>query len=200
MLFRRAKDSLAASNQNLDDGVHIMRSPVGSRMQMEPVQLEDGLMAYRCPETGGIYIPSTCYMRWISQQPARKPQLPETGTEQPVVQTDRPAAICPESGTIMTRYKVGHGFTFTIDRSITGGIWLDAGEWDALRQRNFHDELNLVFTQSWQHNILRAEQQEGRRQRMEQKFGTDLLKRIDAIKAEIKTHANSEELLAYLLE
>ena len=167
---------------------------------MESIQLEGGLMAYRCPETGGIYIPSASYMRWLSQQPARKPQLPETGAEQQTVQTDRPAAICPESGTIMTRYKVGYGFKFTIDRSITGGIWLDAGEWDALRQRNFHDELNLIFTQSWQHNILRAEQKQGRRQRMEQKFGADLLNRIDALKADIQAHANSEELIAYLME
>jgi hypothetical protein len=177
-----------------------MKSPVGGRKQMEPVTLEDGLTAYRCPESGGIYIPSTCYMRWISQQPARMPQLPVTGEENEVVQTNRPAAICPESGTIMTRYKVGHGFQFTIDRSITGGIWLDAGEWDALRQRNFHDELNLIFTQSWQRNILKEEQQQGRRQRMEAKFGTDLIKRIDAIKAELQAHANSEELLAYLME
>jgi hypothetical protein len=146
--YRRFKRIINDDNQNPDDGVLIMRSPVGSRKQMEPVQLEDGLMAYRCPDTGGIYIPSASYMRWLSQQPARKQQLPETGAEQQTLQTDRPAAICPESGTIMTRYKVGHGFKFTIDRSVTGGIWLDAGEWDALRQRNFHDELNLIFTQS----------------------------------------------------
>lgn len=100
----------------------------------------------------------------------------------------------------MTRYKVGHGFQFTIDRSITGGIWLDAGEWDALRQRNFHDELNLIFTQSWQHNILREDQQRSRRQRMEERFGTDLLNRIDALKTELQAHANGDELLAYLME
>jgi hypothetical protein len=35
---------------------------------------------------------------------------------------------------------------------------------------------------------------------MEQKFGAELLNRIDALKAEIQIHANSEELLAYLME
>jgi hypothetical protein len=178
-----------------------MKSPFGDRKPMTLTQLDDGLMAYRCAESGGYYLPSTCYMRWLSQQPAITPHMPQSGEQQQPQQADVPTArICPESGTIMTRYKVGHGFTFTIDRSITGGIWLDAGEWEALRSRNFHDELNRVFTQSWQRTIRDTEVQQSRRKRMEDRFGTDLLGRIDALKTELQSHPNREELIAYLSE
>ncbi len=177
-----------------------MKSPVGSHKPMILTQLEDGLMAYRCEESGGYYIPSACYMRWLSQQPAITPHLPETEQDRYPDQTDAPARMCPESGTIMTRYKVGHGFTFSIDRSITGGIWLDAGEWEALRNRNFHDELNRVFTQSWQRTIRDTELHQNRRKRMEERFGIDVLNRIDSLKAELQDHPSREELIAYITE
>ncbi len=179
-----------------------MKSPVGSRKPMTLTELEDGLMAYRCEESGGYYIPSNCYMRWLSQQPAITPHIPQSDEHEQPEPSDMPpqARICPESGTIMTRYKVGHGFPFMIDRSITGGIWLDAGEWEALRARNFHDELNRVFTQSWQRTVRDTELQQSRRTRMEERFGADVLHRIDKLKDELQNHPNREELLAYLCE
>lgn len=176
-----------------------MRSPVESKKQMESVQLEDGLMAYRCPESGGHYIPATCYMRWLARQPARKPQLPPADDEQPVMQSDSAAYLCPETGTVMTRYKVGHGFRFSIDRSITGGVWLDAGEWEALRKRNFHDELHFIFTDPWQRRVRQTEVSTNRRKRLEERVGKDLLDRIDGLKSELESHPNREEIVAYIM-
>lgn len=62
--------------------------------------------------------------------------------------------ICPETGTLMTRYKVGHGFEFSVDRS-AAGIWFDVNEWEALRSRNFHDEVHLIMTAPWQAKVRR---------------------------------------------
>ena len=177
-----------------------MKSPFGSNPQMESVQLEEGLMAYRCPESGGHYIPSACYMRWLALQPARTPHLPPTKAEQPVPHARSGAYLCPESGTIMTRYKVGHGFKFTLDRSITGGVWFDAGEWEALRSRNFHDEIHFIFTDSWQHDVLQNDLMTNRRSRLEERSGTELLERMDALKSDLKDHPNRAELIAYFVE
>lgn len=60
----------------------------------------------------------------------------------------------------MSRFRVGHGFDFTIDRSISGSIWLDGGEWGALRERQFHDEIHLIFTASWRREIQAEERAE----------------------------------------
>jgi len=106
---------------------------------------------------------------------------------------ESPALLCPETNTIMLRYRVGHGFKFTIDRSQTGGIWLDAGEWEMLKARQFHDELHLVFTAPWQRKareVMVAEQVE---KRMVERFGLELYGDLKALKAKLET----EELVEY---
>lgn len=177
-----------------------MQSPVGSRKALVSVQLEEGLMAYRCPETGGHYIPAPAYMRWLGAQPARLPHLPPGGDDGPEPQSAQGVRLCPESGTIMTKYKVGHGFRFTIDRSLTGGIWLDAGEWEALRSRKFHDEIHFIFTDPWQRHVRRDESAERERSRLAERVGRDLLGRLDGLKEELETHPHRDEILAYLMQ
>ncbi len=134
-----------------------MRSPVANRKQMNRVQLEEGLAAYQCPETEGIFLPVASYFRWLGRQPERLPQLPSSGDaaqEAPVDSGE--AKICPESGQLMQRYSVGHGFAFHIDRSPSGSLWFDKGEWEALKKRQYHDDLHLIFTSPWQDKV-RAE-------------------------------------------
>jgi hypothetical protein len=176
-----------------------MKSPVGSRKPLVAVSLEDGLTAYRCPETGGHYLPAASYMRWLSAQPARLPQLPPADEDGPECETTPGVRLCPETGTIMTRYKVGHGFRFALDRSLTGGIWLDAGEWEALRSRNFHDEIHFIFTEPWQRKVRQDEIAGSERSRFEERIGPDLLSRVDRLRQDLAGHPHRDEILAYLL-
>lgn len=175
------------------------KSPVSGKL-MEPVSLESGLQAFRCPQTGGHYITSGDYMQWLQQQPARLPHLP--GSKESADPTpDAPRAlICPESGTIMTRYKVGHGFNFSIDRSITGGVWLDGGEWEALKERNFHDEIHLVFTAPWQKHVRSAQAQATYEETLANALGGGLLEKLTALRAELLDHPHRNLALSYLSE
>ena len=120
----------------------LMRSPVASHMEMERITLEDGLTAYQCTESGGVFVPAECYFRWLSRQADRLPHLPksEADVEVAVEDDDGRVKVCPESGQIMQRFKVGHGFSFYLDRSPSGSIWLDKGEWEALKGR----QLSLI--------------------------------------------------------
>ena len=177
---------------------HELKSPVSGKL-MEAVTLESGLNAYRCPRSGGHYITAHDYLNWLQQQPARLPHLPQS---EPAESSDASAAvrICPETGTLMTRYKVGHGFTFAIDRSITGGIWLDSGEWEALKQRNFHDEINLVFTAPWQKHIRTAQAQATYGETLRSSLGQDLLDRLTALRTDLTDHPHRNLALSYLAE
>jgi len=168
---------------------------------MVVVQLEEGLKAYRCPETGGHYIPAVAYMRWLSGLPARTPQLPAAADPALTLEppSESPAYCCPETATLMIRYKVGHGFKFSIDRSITGGIWLDQGEWESLRSRNFHDEIHLMFTTPWQREALREEVSASRRTRLEERIGSELLGHLDSLKSTLENHPHRDEIIAYLI-
>lgn len=105
-----------------------LKSPITGK-PLSPVNLTEGLQALQCADSGGHYIPAVCYMTWLEKQEARLPQLPESSAPLESEMDPSSVRICPESGTLMTRYKVGHGFAFTIDRSITGGIWRHLARW-----------------------------------------------------------------------
>lgn len=177
---------------------HELKSPVSGKT-LEAVILESGLNAYRCPESGGLYITANDYLGWLQQQPARLPHLPANET---TVTSDANSTvkICPESGTLMTRYKVGHGFTFSIDRSITGGIWLDSGEWEALKQRNFHDEIHLVFTAPWQKHIRTAQSLASYEETLKSALGQDFFDRLTSLRLELADHPHRNLALSYLVE
>lgn len=176
-----------------------LRSPVSGKF-MESVVLESGLSAYRCGKSGGHYITSQAYLQWLQQQPARLPHLPEPVVPVELSKDSAQALICPESGTLMIRVKVGHGFSFSIDRSITGGVWLDGGEWEALRQRNFHDEIHLVFTAPWQKQVRTERAQATYEATLRSALGDDLFDQLTTLRAELLDHPHQSLALAYLAE
>ncbi|MEO7098647.1 MAG: hypothetical protein ABI162_04755 [Luteolibacter sp.] len=179
--------------------MQILNSPVSGK-PMEQITLESGLNAWRCEKTGGHYIPSGAYLQWVQQQPARLPHLPEP-SEPTALSTDAAGVlICPETGTFMSRFKVGHGFPFSIDRSITGGVWLDGGEWEALRQRNFHDEIHLVFTSPWQKQVRNEKAQATYEETLKASLGSDLLERLTLLRNELLDHPHKNLAFAYLAE
>lgn len=167
---------------------------------MEPVSLESGLEAYHCAESGGHYIPSQAYLLWLQHQPARLPHLPAPAEPIEPAADSSSTLICPESGTLMSRIKVGHGFTFSIDRSVTGGIWLDGGEWEALKQRNFHDEIHLIFTAPWQKRVRTSHAQATYEDTLKSSLGADLLNRLTLLRDELLEHPHRNLALAYLEE
>lgn len=177
--------------------MQILKSPITGK-PMSKVALDQGLEAFHCPDSGGHYIPAVCYMKWLEKQPSRLPQLPESDPKVENVSDSTTALLCPESGTVMQRFRVGHGFTFAVNRSITGGIWLDGGEWDALRQRNFHDEIHLVFTAPWQRQVRNERAEATYSDRLQSALGPEILERLDFLCRELENHPQRNLAVAYL--
>src|SRR5580704_8654323 len=102
-----------------------MRSPLFPEINLQPKEIEPGLSAYECPQSGGFWIPLQAYEQWKAQLPPSAKSIP-LATSSPIPQIEeskRPALICPESGVVMLRYKAGAGLPFHIDRSpATGGV------------------------------------------------------------------------------
>lgn len=166
---------------------------------MERILLEDEMSAYQCPETGGVFLPLESYFRWLSRQPDRLPHLPVSkGEGEEMIEDLVTVKICPESGQIMQRFKVGHGFSFFLDRSPSGSIWLDKGEWEALRARQFHDELHLIFTAPWQRKVRDEQSIDVERKLLAGRLGDELLAKIEALRDELSEHEYRTFALAYL--
>lgn len=175
-----------------------MKSPAASSATLQKVELESDLLAWQCPETKGHYLPAACYWRWLSKHPERLPQIPLDDHESATEEQPEAVRICPESGLPMQRYRVGHGFRFLVDRSPTGGIWLDEGEWEALRARNFHDELHLIFTQPWQRKARHEEQERQLNELLKSRVGEDAFQRASAFRDWLKDHPDANALLGFV--
>lgn len=107
---------------------------------------------------------------------------------------------CPECRHRLTRYKVGHGLNFFIDRcAYCGGVWLDRYEWEVLKGHHLHDHIDFVFSQSWQADVKREGQDEEQERRLIERFGEDDLAEIRRIKAWLEAHPKRHELMAFLI-
>ncbi len=177
-----------------------MKSPLAPHRSLIRFELLPSLTAFQCSDSGGVYIPAQCYWSWLQKQPERLPHLPAP------IKTETPSPesaivkLCPESGLLMQRYKVGNDFPFTIDRSPTGGIWLDHGEWEALKARNFHDELHLIFTLPWQNKTRRKGIEQALVERLRNDLGDTLFTTINDLKQQLAETPHREKAIAYLLQ
>lgn len=111
---------------------------------------------------------------------------------------DDTVKLCPETGTIMSRFRVGQGLDFRVDRSINGGVWLDGGEWEALRIGNLHQSLHKIFTAPWQRAIRKAEHAERRERLLRERMGDDLYGRLVTLREDLADHPARPEALAFL--
>ena len=164
-----------------------------------PTDLESDLSAFRCDNCGGTWIRGAEYWKWLEAHP----NLPERQAEDPgltLAESGMPID-CPECRFRLVKYLVGHGFSFTLDHCQgCKGIWLDRNEWEALKARNLHDDVNSMLTAFWQDEA----QKEVRKKRMEQiyigRFGAADYAEIEKIRAWLATRQNKQDLLAYLTD
>jgi Zn-finger nucleic acid-binding protein len=178
-----------------------MRSPIHTDIYLQRVELEPGLEAFQCPKSRGYWIPLQAYTTWQDRHRDRIRPLPagyEPHFEENAYQR---TLICPESGCVLLRYRVGQGLNFRIDRSAkTGGVWLDAGEWEALKDKNLHDELHLIFGAPYQRRIRTDESHAQLRQLFAQRIGSADFVRVNEFRHWLHQHPRQREILAYLLD
>ncbi len=168
---------------------------------MELREIEPGLGVYECPKSGGLWIPLQSYLTWQAQQPpgAAAP----SGRCPAALQDDaqQRALICPESGRLLLRYRVGHGLPFHLDRSsATGGVWLDKGEWEALKSRGLHVTLHLIFTAAYQRQIRSSEYVERLTETFRNRIGAADFSMVAEFGAWLAHHPNRKDIYCYLLD
>lgn len=111
------------------------------------------LHAHECSKCHGHWIASTDYQKYLTNKlTSREPVTFEEVTHQP--EDSLKGMICPDCGHILVKFKIGHGIDFYLDHCLhCNGVWLDSNEWNTLYHHQLHDNLNKVFTTSWQSKI-----------------------------------------------
>jgi len=177
-----------------------LNCPVCQTTELVSTELEQSLSSYNCSTCAGRRIRGREYWKWLESHgdtPAERVQEDESLT---LAEPGKPVD-CPECRFRMVKYLAGRGLPFTVDHCHgCKGIWLDRNEWEALKKRNLHDDLNTMFTSFWQ----KGAQRELRKKNMEQiyleRFGTKDYEEIKRIRLWLEPKMNREELLAYLTD
>ncbi len=108
--------------------------------------------------------------------------------------------ICPETGRLLIRYRVGHGLKFHVDVSPeSGGIWLDRGEWEALKSKGLHLELNVIFTAPYQRQLRTEEHEKVLGEMFRERIGTADFEKVAAFKKWLVEHPKKRAIRSYLL-
>ena len=175
-----------------------MKCAVCRTETLQPQTLDPNLPAYTCAKCAGTWIASSDYWTWRDQQRAGLLEVPAADTAPERTDSDQPKT-CPSCGHILLPYHIGHDVTFTLDHcGNCNGVWLDAQEWNILRQRNLHDKIHTFFTESWQRRIRQAAHQRRMQDIYVQKFGALDYAELRRVKAWIGAHPQQNALLAYL--
>lgn len=177
-----------------------MKCPVCKSTELVTIDLEENLTSLKCSTCDGHWIRGAEYWKWVEEHGTDLAERIHY-TEDPTLAEPGIPIDCPECRFRMVKYLVGRGLAFSLDHCEgCKGIWLDRSEWAALKKRNLHDDVNLMFTSFWQTGA----QREARRKRMEQRyitrFGADDYAEIKRIRYWLDTRINREELLAYLTD
>jgi Zn-finger nucleic acid-binding protein len=177
-----------------------MNCPVCKTSALTSSDLETNLTSLRCPACGGNWIQGSAYWRWLDVHGPNLPEIEDQGDGPSIVE---PGGYidCPECRFRMVKYLVGRGLDFTLDHCQgCKGIWLDRNEWEALKRRNLHDDLNAMLTAFWQAEA----QKENRKKKMEQiyigRFGADDYQEIKRVRQWLDKHPRRTDLLSYLTD
>ncbi len=177
-----------------------MNSPVHPHLEMKRVKLKDDLPAWECLQSGGHWISADDYQAWLDRRGGIVPMTPAPETApNPAQPEEQRARICPESGRLLVRYRVGKDVLFFIDRSpASGGVWLDRDEWETLKSRNLHDEIHLVFTAAWQKEIRDEARLKALRAHFAERIGAEAFARAEEMKRWLREQPARRDILIYL--
>lgn len=176
-----------------------MNCPVCKTSDLSAIELEEDLPVHVCADCDGHWISGRGYHDWLQRRGETLPERAYEGPEITVGDTQQ-AKICPECSRILLRYNVGRGTGFAIDHcGACNGVWLDRGEWDALKGRNLHDEVNRIFTAPWQSQARREERRQNLDHIYARRFGDDY-DEIKRVRQWLESHPERDRLLAFLTD
>lgn len=178
-----------------------MKSPIPPHARLVHVPTDCGLVVLSDPETGGCWIDAGRYWEWVRRQPGFPRALPEGGGEPREVSDSDVPLLSPKSGRLMRKFEVGFGQGFRIDfDASSGGFWLDAGEWEALRASGLHDALHLICSEDYQKKLRTQERSASRDRRAAGLLGAEQKARLDEVAAWLGGLEHPGFAMAYLIE
>jgi Zn-finger nucleic acid-binding protein len=157
----------------------------------------DGLFrAHTCTACAGNWILIEDYVAWKERNPEFKFSAEATCK----IDESTKALLCPVTGTIMTKFLLSSKNSHRLDYSSSmGGIWLDKGEWELLKQEGLAGSLNAILTSHWQKNIRSDSAKDNFSAIYQDKFGQESYSKARDFREWLNSHPCKADLRAYIL-
>ncbi len=176
-----------------------MNCPICRTDRFVKMEIEPKLTVDFCQGCRGKWISNDNYQEWLEYQGPRLLEIPELDIPELTAPEIEVARLCPVCRRILSKYKVGRELPFMIDRcGNCSGVWLEDKEWETLKNKNLHDELDRIFTDQWQEEVARESARNHLMSVYQQKFGAEDFKKIREFKAWMENHEKGDEIFAYI--
>jgi len=175
-----------------------MKCPVCKTDTLGEITLIESLPAKQCSNCAGVWIDSNAYLAWWKGKGEDLPQKQPAASIDPAWDVAE-LKLCPNSGHIMSRFKILADTHFYLDRcGHCNGIWFDKNEWSALVELNLHDNVNEFFTRPWQDDIRVTEARNHMDKLYLEKIGAEDYEHVKQVREWLKDHPRKGMLFAFL--
>jgi Zn-finger nucleic acid-binding protein len=166
--------------------------------QMEPKELERGLVASVCPDCQGALVSLMNYRYWLDTHANDVSEVSQDETLE--ISENESAHSCPKCSRFMTKFQIGVASNQKLDLC-TGcdEAWLDRGEWRLLKQLDLHNKLPKIFTDAWQRNIRIKRKEIALDERHEKLLGKDSFVKVKEFKNWLHQQDNVDAIKQYLI-
>ena len=158
-------------------------------------RLPDGPEGHVCNACSGALIELASYNAWLNRAGHENHAAPSEDE----VSDSTTVLRCPACQRLMSRFKIGADTAHCLDFCFHCGlIWLDAGEWAFLQQRDLHTKIRAVTSDAWQRQIREATNTRRREGELAQDLGAETFRTVDDFRRWLDTQPHRAEILRYL--
>lgn len=173
-----------------------MKCPSCKGSNLSPSFIEDLFRAHTCCDCGGNWIFIDDYLVWLEHNK----EYSFTNNDTFEVDDTKTALFCPVTSAIMQKYRISNHSEHRVDYSPSvGGIWLDSGEWEYLKEHKLAGSLNKLITNEWQKRLRDENAELTFSEIYSERFGEESYKKVKEIREWINNHPNKMDLRAYIL-
>lgn len=167
---------------------------------LRPTFIEELFRAHTCSACGGNWILVQDYVAWKERNPDHIFAEGLDASEEVEATESKRALLCPVSGAIMQKFRISAATEHRLDYSAAvGGLWLDRGEWELLKDEGLAGSLNAVITRQWQRRIREESASETFAELYKAKFGETVYGQLKELREWLNAQEQKEDLRAYLL-
>ena len=161
-----------------------------------PSFIDELFRAHTCSNCKGNWVLIEDYIAWKE----RNPQVIFNVENDYQIDDTSQAMLCPMTGLIMRKLKLSTETEHRIDYSASvGGVWLDKGEWELLKEKALAGSLNSILTVHWQRNIRLNNSADNFAQLYKDKFGEADYSKLKDLRAWLHEQPNKADIRAYLM-